>query len=182
MATASDRFARRAAADCSSAHAPLTELAARLAEIAGELHRAAADPAAVEAAAVEAHARQRPSLLALARHAYALRRQRAAIFGSADLFGEPAWDILLDLFIAQAEGKPVSVSSACIGSASPATTGLRWLAVLAEKGLVMREPDAQDHRRIMVRLTDAGVAAMERFLLLAAQRPAPLQPKQPAPA
>lgn len=101
--------------------------------------------------------------LALARKAYALRRKRAAIFGNPDLFGEPAWDILLDLFIAQGEGKPVSVSSACIGSAAPATTGLRWLGVLADEGLVVRENDPEDHRRVLVRLTPAGRAAMERF-------------------
>ncbi len=101
--------------------------------------------------------------LALARKAYALRRKRHAIFGNPDLFGEPAWDILLDLFIAQGEGKTVSVSSACIGSASPATTGLRWLGVLADEGLVVRENDPEDHRRVLVRLTPAGQTAMERF-------------------
>ena len=101
--------------------------------------------------------------LALARKAYALRRKRAAIFGNPDLFGEPAWDILLDLFIAHGEGKPVSVSSACIGSAAPPTTGLRWLGVLAEEGLVVRENDPEDHRRVLVRLTAAGQAAMQRF-------------------
>lgn len=107
------------------------------------------------------------TLLALARHAYWLRRQRAAIFGGDDLFGEPAWDILLDLYIAHGDGKQVSVSSACIGSASPPTTGLRWLAVLADKGLILRENDAADNRRIMVRLSDQGIAAVERFLALA---------------
>jgi len=101
--------------------------------------------------------------LALARKTYALRRKRAAIFGNPDLFGEPAWDILLDLFIADGEGKTVSVSSACIGSAAPPTTGLRWLGVLADEGLVLRENDQEDHRRVMVRLTPAGHAAMERF-------------------
>jgi len=101
--------------------------------------------------------------LALARKTYALRRKRAAIFGNPDLFGEPAWDILLDLFIADGEGKTVSVSSACIGSAAPATTGLRWLGVLADEGLVVREEDQEDNRRVMVRLTPAGHAAIERF-------------------
>lgn len=101
--------------------------------------------------------------LALARKAYALRRKRVSIFGNPDLFGEPAWDIMLDLYIAQAEGKPVSVSSACIGSASPPTTGLRWLGVLAEEGLVVRENDPEDHRRVLVRLTTVGIAAMDRF-------------------
>ena len=84
---------------------------------------------AAEAGATEPHfphaVRAARNHLALARKAYALRRKRAALFGNPDLFGEPAWDILLDLYIAAGEGKPVSVSSACIGSAAPATTGLR---------------------------------------------------------
>lgn len=101
--------------------------------------------------------------LALARKTYALRRKRAAIFGNPDLFGEPAWDILLDLFIAAGEHKSVSVSSACIGSAAPATTGLRWLGVLADEGLIVRENDPEDNRRVLVRLTPSGHAAMERF-------------------
>ncbi len=101
--------------------------------------------------------------LALARQAYALRRKRAGIFGNPELFGEPAWDILLDLYIAHGESKPVSVSSACIGSAAPATTGLRWLGVLADEGLVVRENDPEDHRRVLVRLTRKGITAMERF-------------------
>jgi hypothetical protein len=103
------------------------------------------------------------SRLALARKAYALRRKRASIFGTPDIFGEPAWDILLDLYIAAGERKSVSVSSACIGSAAPATTGLRWLSVLAAEGLVVRENDAEDHRRVLVRLTPSGAAAMDRF-------------------
>lgn len=101
--------------------------------------------------------------LALARQAYTLRRKRAAIFGNPELFGEPAWDILLDLYIAHGEGKPVSVSSACIGSAAPPTTGLRWLGVLADHGFVLRENDPEDHRRLLVRLTRSGITAMERF-------------------
>ena len=112
--------------------------------------------------------RAQSSLLALARKLYALRRKRAAIFGEADLFGEPAWDILLDLYIAHGEDKPVSVSSACIGSAAPSTTGLRWLGVLVDTRLVLREHDPADQRRVLVRLSDEGKAAMERFLAAAA--------------
>ncbi|BDI61066.1 winged helix DNA-binding protein [Qipengyuania nanhaisediminis] len=105
---------------------------------------------------------------ALARKIYAVRRRRAAIFGNAEMFGEPAWDILLDLYIAHVDGKPVSVSSACIGSAAPPTTGLRWLGVLAEQELVLREHDPQDQRRVLVRLTDRGLEAMDEFFASAA--------------
>ncbi len=145
--------------DAPGAAAHFLPLADELMAIAARLRGAAAG--------VETDAARTPrparSHLALARQAYALRRKRAAIFGNPDLFGEPAWDILLDLFIAAGEGKNVSVSSACIGSAAPSTTGLRWLGILADEGLVLRENDPEDHRRVLVRLTAAGQAAMERF-------------------
>ena len=99
----------------------------------------------------------------IAREAYATRRRRGAIFKNAELFGEPAWDILLDLYIAHVEDKAVSVSSACIGSAAPPTTGLRWLGVLADHGLILREHDPEDQRRVLVRLTETGLAAMDEY-------------------
>jgi hypothetical protein len=140
-------------------------LADELMAIAARLRDAAEGGAASEPPETPSARPARPARnhLALARKAYALRRKRASVFGNPDLFGEPAWDILLDLYIAAGEGKPVSVSSACIGSAAPATTGLRWLGVLADEGLVVREADAEDHRRVLVRLTPAGQAAMDRF-------------------
>lgn len=152
------------AADAASLFHPLADelmaIAARLRDV------AAGDALTDESPSVPPQsrpARTARNNLAAARKAYALRRKRAAIFGNPDLFGEPAWDILLDLYIAQAEGKQVSVSSACIGSAAPPTTGLRWLGVLADEGLVVREADAEDQRRVLVRLTPAGQAAMDRF-------------------
>ena len=105
----------------------------------------------------------RDQFLALAKRIYAIRRRRGSIFGNPDLFGEPAWDILLDLYIAHIEQKPVSVSSACIGSAAPPTTALRWLGVLAEDDLIIREQDRDDQRRVLVRLTERGVEAMETY-------------------
>lgn len=105
----------------------------------------------------------REQFLSLARKRYETRRKRVAVFAANELFGEPAWDILLDLYIAFAEGKTVSVSSACIGSASPPTTGLRWLGVLQDAGLVEREHDSHDQRRVLVRLSDHGVERMETY-------------------
>ncbi|MEM6857810.1 MAG: winged helix DNA-binding protein [Pseudomonadota bacterium] len=106
---------------------------------------------------------RRQAFAQIARATYAKRRKRTAIFGDPELFGEPGWDILLDLYIAQIEEKPVSVSSACIGSASPPTTGLRWLGVLTQQGLIMREHDPLDQRRVLVRLTDKALEAMDTY-------------------
>ncbi|MCK0100592.1 winged helix DNA-binding protein [Qipengyuania sp. S6317L1] len=114
--------------------------------------------------AIHADARMRRKVFGdMAREAYAVRRRRSAIFENDELFGEPAWDILLDLYIANVENKPVSVSSACIGSAAPPTTGLRWLGVLSEQGLIAREHDPEDQRRVLVHLTDKGLAAMDEY-------------------
>ena len=107
---------------------------------------------------------RRSLLLQAAQMRYDERRKRSAIFGHSELFGEPAWDILLDLYIAHAKGKEVSVSSACIGSAVPPTTGLRWLGILQATGLVVREHDSGDQRRVLVRLSHEGIEKMEAFL------------------
>lgn len=106
---------------------------------------------------------RRELFVQMARTAYARRRERGTLFGESDLFGEPAWDILLDLYIAHGERKDVSVSSACIGSAAPPTTGLRWLGVLADQGLVEREHDPEDQRRVLVYLTERALDAMDAY-------------------
>lgn len=99
----------------------------------------------------------------VARTAYRDRRRRSDIFADATLFGEPAWDILLDLFIAAKERKRLPVTSACIGAAVPATTALRWLTVLEDKGLIVREADATDARRVFVRLSSDGYEKMVAY-------------------
>ena len=90
------------------------------------------------------------------------RQQRASYF-AADLFADPAWDIMLDLFEAELEQRRVSISSACIGARVPTTTGLRWLRTLEENGLVSRREDPLDRRRIFVELTPAASTALRRW-------------------
>ena len=101
--------------------------------------------------------------LALARQFYALRRRRHR-FLAADLFGEPTWDILLDLYIAAHEGRRVPTTSSCIGAHVPPTTALRWLRILEARGLVEREEDRRDGRRTFVRLSRRGLSSMQGFL------------------
>jgi DNA-binding MarR family transcriptional regulator len=106
-----------------------------------------------------------PSLSARALALYRSRRARAASFnGHGNLFGEPAWDILLDLFIAREAGRRVSVSSACIAADVPPTTALRWLSVLEQRGLVKRRADPSDGRRIHIELSDTAHALMRQWL------------------
>lgn len=106
-----------------------------------------------------------PLNLARARRAFAARRHRQQVFGErADIFGEPAWDMLLDLYIAFHEGKHLTVSNAFLSSGAATTTGLRWVATLAERGLVERVPDPRDGRRFFVQLTTEAMTLVERSL------------------
>lgn len=110
-----------------------------------------------------AASRDHPVWVELARQGYEDRRRRSKIFRSDDLFGEPAWDILLDLFIAAKERRRVSVTSACIGSAVPSTTALRWITILEKHDLLVREADPGDARRIYVKLSTKGYDAMLEY-------------------
>jgi hypothetical protein len=93
-----------------------------------------------------------------------LRRHRDKIFGSG-FFGEPAWDMLLDLFLARAKGlRPVSVTSLCIASSVPSTTALRWIGFMVQQGLLVRDSDPLDRRRVFIRLTDAAWQKMHDLL------------------
>lgn len=103
------------------------------------------------------------SMKCYAESLYKFRQSRAKYF-DGDLFGEAAWDILLDLFIAANVNKRVSVTSACIASGVPATTALRWVTILMERGLIERQEDPDDRRRVFVRLTKQGWDAMTRCL------------------
>lgn len=63
------------------------------------------------------------------------------------IFGDPAWDMLLDLIAAKLEGRNVSVSSACIASGAPTTTALRLVNRLVDENVLCRVPDERDGRR-----------------------------------
>lgn len=95
---------------------------------------------------------------------YTLRRKRDKVSENENLFGEPGWDILLDLFIARCRRTEIQVSSVCLDAGVPSTTILRWIARLEREGLIYRIADSSDARRRYVRLTDDGHAMMRRIL------------------
>ena len=90
-------------------------------------------------------------------------RQMRPRFLDADLFADPAWDMLLDLTAARAEHRRVSVTSLCIASGVPTTTALRWMKLLKQAGYIQRMEDDTDRRRAFVALSETGAAAMARY-------------------
>ena len=95
--------------------------------------------------------------LRIAKMLYEARRRRDAASSVKGLFGEPGWDILLDLFIARKTRTALQVSSVCAGAGLPSTTVLRWIARLEREGLIVRVADQEDARRRYVSLTTRGL-------------------------
>lgn len=115
------------------------------------------------------HINDKTHISRLAQEEYRERLRRKKFF-DADLFGEPAWDILLDLFLCHVEGRRITITSACIASSVPSTTALRWIALLQERGLIQRESDILDRRRSWIDLTPQGYQKIGEYLLDRAKR------------
>jgi DNA-binding transcriptional ArsR family regulator len=107
--------------------------------------------------------RNAANLAVRAKVEYERRRCRKEHIPQA-LLGEPAWDMLLDLFMQYAGGAKVSTTSLCIASDSAPSTALRHIAQLEEAGLVTRNPSAHDRRITFVELTEQGVLAVGAWL------------------
>ncbi|WP_426692852.1 hypothetical protein ACMC5O_002196 [Sphingomonas sediminicola] len=71
--------------------------------------------------------------------------------------------MLLSLYSAELEQKRVSVSSLSLASGVPATTALRWISALQKNGLIVRQPDQFDGRRIFVALSSEGSRAVRAY-------------------
>jgi DNA-binding MarR family transcriptional regulator len=96
------------------------------------------------------------------------RRLRAKFFDQ-NLFADPAWDILLDLYRAHLAQQRICVTSVCFGAGVPVSTALRWLNALEERGLARRSQDPLDGRRFFVELTEKGAAAMAGYFAAGAR-------------
>ena len=110
-----------------------------------------------------------PLFIWLAAEEYAERARRRHFF-DGDLFAEPAWDILLDLYAAHLAGRRISVTSCCIASQVPPTTALRWIEQMSESGLLVREKDPDDLRRNWISLSDTARIAMKDYFQHRAQK------------
>ena len=91
------------------------------------------------------------------------RRQREQLFG-ADLFSDPAWDILLELFLAQVTQQRVATTDLGFAAGVPPTTALRWIDKLERAGWIARRKDPLDARRTFVQLSDSGCDRMQLFV------------------
>ncbi len=100
------------------------------------------------------------------------RRLREEVIGG-DLFSDPAWDILLDLYAALDRGDRVQLTSVASMAGVPPSTGRRWARKLVDRGLLEREKDRRDQRQTYVRLTAKGQEIMTVFMVRLAAKGLP---------
>lgn len=101
--------------------------------------------------------------VALARRHLAERRTRDAVIGP-EMFGEPAWDVLLTLFVAQEDGRRLCVTRLCDAIPVPNTTILRWIFLLTQRGLLVRQGDPRHRRRVYISLSEDARIVLDAWL------------------
>jgi hypothetical protein len=147
-----------------SGAARLRQLSDEVARIAATLARLSTGPQASPAKAplADKGGDARPIGPEIVRAVIGARRLRARYF-DAELFADPAWDMLLDLVQAEIDQLRVPVSNLCIAAAVPATTALRWIKTMSDNGLLVRRPDPHDGRRVFVEMSPETSLAMRRY-------------------
>lgn len=104
-----------------------------------------------------------PTAAANARLAAWHRERRRELIGHPSLLANPAWDMLIDLFLHAESGRQVSTSALCIGSGVPMSTALRLIAKLCESRIVARNPDPMDGRRKFITLPAQTLEGLNEY-------------------
>ena len=98
------------------------------------------------------------------------RRTRSSIL-PPELFAEPAWDLLLELFIADAEGRRLTARQVCIRSGIAPSVMSHWLKHLPQSGFVTGDGqgDLDDLLTMSAGMLDSMEAMMEHAQSLRAK-------------
>jgi DNA-binding MarR family transcriptional regulator len=104
----------------------------------------------------------REALIGVARVELEMRSARLQLLPEG-MFGEPAWEILLLLYIEQ-QGTRLNISGLSTILQLPPTSVLRWLNYLEERQFVLREDHPTDQRSVFIKLTPLATEALDRYL------------------
>lgn len=91
------------------------------------------------------------------------RRRRATLMKGIRFY-DPSWDMVLELYVADREHRPVAVSQLCGASGGSTTTALRHLEQMEALGYIKRAPDVEDRRRLLVTMCSRLGDALDQWL------------------
>jgi DNA-binding MarR family transcriptional regulator len=111
----------------------------------------------------------RATLLDAAQQELERRRRRNKVLPE-EMFGEPAWEILLQLYVEQ-QGTRLNIARLTSYLNLSASTVLRWLNYLHDKQLLRREIHPNDQRSVFVELTTGAVEVIDSYFSEVLTRP-----------
>ena len=136
----------------------LSEDVGRIARALAELSLDPTDPAGQNCAAVKS-----TDAVPIARAILEDRKRRSQIFNPG-MFGEPGWDLLLNLYVVDRDGPRLTIGKVTQLAGVSLSTSLRWLEYLKDQGLITREHHPTDARTAYVALTDKAREALGSYL------------------
>lgn len=89
----------------------------------------------------------------------------------SELFAEPAWDIMLELYAFHLVGREVPQSDLLIRINVPPSTSIRWSKMLEAEGLVTRKAHDGSGDVTAITLTRKGIHALDRYFDNASSTP-----------
>ena len=98
----------------------------------------------------------------IARSIYKSRLDRLS-FLDEDLLGEPAWNILLYLFIVNGTGKTTYISELCSAANAPQSVAARWISILEKRGLIVNWTDEEGLKELKISLSNKGVNQLTEY-------------------
>jgi DNA-binding MarR family transcriptional regulator len=89
------------------------------------------------------------------------RRARDGLLGK-DLFSDPAWDMLLELYAAKLAGRTMTLDQLALATETAPSTAARWLSALDERGLITSAGHLNEAFR-PVSLSAEGLSKLDRL-------------------
>lgn len=83
---------------------------------------------------------------------------------------EVSWQILVETFINQSQGRTTRVKNASIAANAPSATAARHIALLVDEGWIVRSSDPRDQRVVNLQLTLDAVRIFRRWFDLRASQ------------
>jgi len=103
-------------------------------------------------------------MASLAESILEFRPQRSRVFPK-EIFGELAWELLLEVFIADARGDAITARMAVAKNAGAGAVMSRWLKYLTAEGLLLGDGDGNLDDELV--LSGKGMKAIEEILIVA---------------
>ena len=91
------------------------------------------------------------------------RRVREDFF-PPELFSDPAWDMLLNLFLASLRQRPMAAEDLARAASVTVGTAVRWVDLLEAQALLIRRPGGPDDPVMLVELSSRGSGAIANWL------------------